>query len=160
NRTEAVVKQVEDVVRPIPGIEGVLSVVGLNFIDYVPSANQAFFVIRLKPYETRTDPSQSASAIIARLRPQMAAIQGAIGFPFTLPPILGLGNTGGFQYALQALQGQPASDIAAAMRALIVAANAQPELAGVYSTYAADTPQIFLDIDRNKAQVLGIKITD
>ncbi len=48
NRTEAVVKQVEDIVRPIPGVEGVLSVVGLNFIDYVASSNQAFFVIRLE----------------------------------------------------------------------------------------------------------------
>jgi len=160
NRTEDVVKQVEEIVRPIPGIEGVLSVVGLNFIDYVPSANQAFFVIRLKPYETRTDPAQSAGAIIARLRPQMAAIQGAIGFPFNLPPILGLGSTGGFQYALEALQGQSPSDVAAALRGLIVAANAQPELAGVYSTYAADTPQLYLDIDRDKAQVLGVKITD
>src|SRR3974377_238848 len=53
NRTEAVVKQVEDIVRPIPGVEGILSVVGLNFIDYVASSNQAFFVIRLKPYETQ-----------------------------------------------------------------------------------------------------------
>lgn len=160
NRTENVVKQVEDIVRPIPGVEGVLSVVGLNFIDYVPSANQAFFVIRLRPYETRTDPAQSAAAIIARLRPQMGAIQGAVGFPFNLPPILGLGNTGGFQYALEALQGQSPSDVAAALRGLVVAANAQPELAGVYSTYAADTPQIYLDIDRNKAQVLGVKISD
>ena len=83
NRTEDVVKQVEEIVRPIPGVEGVLSVVGLNFIDYVPSANQAFFVIRLKPYEMRTDPAQSAGAIIARLRPQMARHQGAIGFPST-----------------------------------------------------------------------------
>jgi multidrug efflux pump len=160
NRTEDVVKQVEDIVRPIPGVEGVLSVVGLNFIDYVPSANQAFFVIRLKPYETRTDPAQSAGAIIARLRPQMAAIQGAVGFPFNLPPILGLGNTGGFQYALEALQGQSPSDIAAVLRGLVVAANAQPELASVYSTFAADTPQIYLDIDRDKAQVLGVKIID
>ena len=160
NRTEDVVKQVEEIVRPIPGVEGVLSVVGLNFIDYVPSANQAFFVIRLKPYEMRTDPAQSAGAIIARLRPQMAAIQGAIGFPFNLPPILGLGSTGGFQYALEALQGQSPSDVAAALRGLIVAANGQPELAGVYSTYAADTPQLYLDIDRDKAQVLGVKITD
>jgi HAE1 family hydrophobic/amphiphilic exporter-1 len=160
NRTEDVVKQVEDIVKPIPGVEGVLSVVGLNFIDYVPSANQAFFVIRLKPYETRTDPAQSAGAIIARLRPQMAAIQGAVGFPFNLPPILGLGNTGGFQYALEALQGQSPSDIAAALRGLVVAANAQPELASVYSTFAADTPQIYLDIDRDKAQVLGVKISD
>src|ERR1700747_1987747 len=60
NRTEAVVKQVEDLVVPIPGVEGILSVVGLNFIDYVASSNQAFFVIRLKPYEMRSNPAQSA----------------------------------------------------------------------------------------------------
>jgi hydrophobic/amphiphilic exporter-1 (mainly G- bacteria), HAE1 family len=83
-----------------------------------------------------------------------------VAFPFNLPPILGLGSTGGFQYVLEALQGQPPSDIAAALRALVVAANQQPELAGVYSTYAADTPQIYLDINRDKAQVLGVKITD
>ena len=160
NRTEAVVKQVEDIVKPIPGVEGVLSVVGLNFIDYVASANQAFFVIRLKPYEERTDPAQSAGAIIAHLRPQMAAIRGATAFPFNLPPILGLGSTGGFQYVLEALQGQPPSDVAATLRGLLVTANGQPELAGVFSTYAADTPQIYLDIDRDKAQVLGVKISD
>ena len=100
NRTEAVVKQVEDIVRPIPGVEGVLSVVGLNFIDYVASSNQGFFVIRLKPYELRTDPAQSASAIVGRLRPLLAAIPGAIAFPFNLPPIIGLGNTGGFPIRL------------------------------------------------------------
>ena len=160
NRTEAVVKQVEDIVRPIPGVEGVLSVVGLNFIDYVASSNQAFFVIRLKPYEVRTDPAQSAQAIIARLRPRMAAIQGAIAFPFNLPPILGLGSTGGFQYVLEALQGQSPTDVAAVLGGLLVAANGQPELAGVFSTYAADTPQIYLDIDRDKAQVIGVKISD
>ncbi|HEY7664287.1 MAG TPA: multidrug efflux RND transporter permease subunit [Xanthobacteraceae bacterium] len=159
-RTRAVVRQIEDIVRPIPGVQGVLSVVGLNFIDYVASSNQAFFVVRLKPYEERSDPAQSAGAIIARLRPLMAAIPGAVAFPFNLPPILGLGNTGGFQYALEALQGQSPSDVAAALRGLIVAANGEPELAGVYSTYAADTPQIYLDIDRDKAQVLGVKISD
>src|SRR3984893_84609 len=160
NRTEAVVKEVEDIVTPIPGVEGVVPVVGLTFIDYIASSNQAFFVIRLKPYEARSDPAQSAGQIIARLRPQMAAIKGAIAFPFNLPPILGLGSTGGFQYVLEALQGQPPSDVAAALRGLLVAANGQPEVAGVFSTYAADTPQIYLDIDRDKAQVLGVKITD
>ena len=160
NRTEAVVKQVEDIVRPIPGVEGILSVVGLNFIDYVASSNQAFFVIRLKPYDLRADASESANAIIARLRPQLAAIQGAVAFPFNLPPILGLGSTGGFQYVLEALQGQAPTDVAAVLRGVLVAANQQPELAGVFSTYAADTPQIYLDIDRDKAQVLGVKISD
>jgi len=160
NRTETLVAQVENIVRPIPGVEGVLSVVGLNFIDYVASSNNAFFVVRLKPYAERTAASESAGAIIEHLRPQLAAIQGAIAFPFNLPPILGLGSTGGFQYVLEALQGQSPNDLAATMRALLVAANQQPELAGVFSTFAADTPQIYLDIDRDKAQVLGVKVSD
>jgi len=159
-RTEKLVAQAEDMIRPIPGIEGVLSVVGLNFIDYVASSNNAFFVIRMKPYEQRTDPAQSVDAIIARMRPQLAAIPGAVVFPFNVPPVLGLGNTGGFQYVLEALQGQSPTDLAAVMRSLLVAANQQPELAGVFSTFAADTPQIYLDIDRDKAQVLGVKISD
>ena len=160
NRTEALVAQVENIIRPIPGVEGILSVVGLNFIDYVAASNQAFFVVRMKPYEERTDPSQSVDAVIARLRPRLAAIPGAIVFPFNLPPILGLGSTGGFQYALEALQGQSPNDLAAVMRGLLVAANQQPELAGVFSTYAADTPQVRLDIDRDKTQVLGVKVSD
>ncbi len=160
NRTEDLVAQVENIIRPIPGVQGVLSVVGLNFIDYVASSNQAFFVIRLKPYADRIDAAQHAEAIIARLRPQLAAIQGAIVFPFNLPPILGLGNTGGFQYVLEALQGQPPTEVAAVLRGLVVTANQQPELAGVFSTFAADTPQVFLEIDRDKAQVLGVKISD
>ena len=160
NRTEAVVEQVEDIIRPIPGVEGVLSVVGFNFLDGLAASNQAFFVIRLKPYETRTARAQAVGAIIATLRPKLAAVPGAIVFPFNLPPILGLGNAGGFQYVLESLQGQPPADLAATMRGLLVSANQQPELAGVFSTFAADTPQIYLGIDRDKAQVLGIRISD
>jgi HAE1 family hydrophobic/amphiphilic exporter-1 len=160
NRTEELVAQVEGMIRPIPGVQGVLSVVGLNFIDYVASSNSAFFVVRLKPYEDRTVVAQKVDGILAALRPQLAAIQGAIVFPFNLPPILGLGSTGGFQYVLEALQGQSPNDLAAVMRGLLVTANQQPELAGVFSTFAADTPQVYLDIDRDKAQVLGVKIAD
>jgi HAE1 family hydrophobic/amphiphilic exporter-1 len=160
NRTQAVVAQVEDIIRPIPGVEGVLSVVGFNFIDGLASSNQAFFVIRLKPYEQRTAPSESAGAIIETLRPRLAAVSGAIAFPFNLPPIIGLGSTGGFQFVLEALQGQPPTDLARTLRAMLVAANQEPELAGVFSTFAADTPQIYLAIDRDKAQALGIKVTD
>ena len=160
NRTQGVVEQVEDIIRPIPGVAGVLSVVGFNFIDGLASSNQAFFVISLKPYAQRTARAQSASAIITALRPLLAAVPGAIAFPFNLPPIIGLGSTGGFQFVLQGLQGQPPADLAATMRGLLVAANQQPELAGVFSTFAADTPQVYLDIDRDKAQVLGVRISD
>ena len=160
NRTADVVEQAESVIKGIAGVEGVLSVVGFDFIDGIAASNQAFFVIRLKPYDDRTDPAQGASAIVDQLRPKLAAIQQAVVFPFNLPPILGLGNTGGFQYVLEGLQSQPPTEIAATMRGLLVAANQQPELGGVFSTFAADTPQVRLDIDRNKAQVLGVKIAD
>ncbi len=160
SRTEELVAQTEAIIRPLPGVQGVLSVVGLNFIDYVASPNQAFFVVRLKPYEERTDPAQSVDAILARLRPELAAIPGGIVFPFNLPPILGLGSTGGFQYVLEALQGQSPAELAGVMRGLLVTANQQPELAGVFSTFAADTPQVYLDIDRDKAQVLGVRVSD
>jgi hydrophobic/amphiphilic exporter-1 (mainly G- bacteria), HAE1 family len=160
NRTEQLVAQVEDMIRPIPGVEGVISVVGFNFIDSLASSNQAFFVVRLKPYEERTAASESVGAIIQTLRPRLAALQGAIAFPFNLPPIIGLGSTGGFQYVLEALQGQPPADLAQTLRAALVAANQQPALAGVFSTFAADTPQLYLEIDRDKAQALGVLISD
>ncbi len=72
NRTEELVAQVENMIRPIPGVQGVLSVVGLNFIDYVVSSNNAFFVVRLKPYADRAAAAQQVDAILAKLRPQLA----------------------------------------------------------------------------------------
>ena len=160
NRTQGVVEQAEDVIKGVPGVSGVLSVVGFDFLDGVTTPNQAFFVIQLAPYGERGDPERSATAIVAKLRPKLAAINQAVAFPFNLPPILGLGSTGGFQFMLEALQGQPPLDIAAVTRAMQVAANQRAELAGVFSTFSADTPQVYLDVDRNKAQVLGVTVSD
>jgi HAE1 family hydrophobic/amphiphilic exporter-1 len=160
NRTAEVAEQVEAIIQNEPSVAGLLTVVGYDFINAVATSNKAFFVVQLKPYEERTDPSQSADAIIARLRGQLATLPGAIALPLNLPPIIGLGSTGGFQYVLEALQGQPPAELAATMRGLIVEANQQPELAGVFSTFSADTPQIYLDIDRDKAQTLGVEISD
>jgi multidrug efflux pump len=160
NRTEVMVAEVEKIVRAEPGVEGVMSVVGLNYIDSVVSSNTAHINVRLKPYEERRDPSLLLDAIVARLRPKLAAVEGAIAFPYNRPAIVGLGTSGGFQYVLEALQGQSSDELAAAMRAVLVNANQQPEIAGAFSTFSADTPQVYLDIDRDKAQVLGVKVSD
>ena len=160
NRTGAAVEQAEDVIKSVPGVSGVLSVVGFDFLDGVTSPNQAFFVIQLAPYGQRGEASRSASAIVAALRPKLAAINQAVAFPFNLPPILGLGSTGGFQYMLEALQGQKPSDIAAVSRAVLVAANSQPELGGrvhhLRRRHAAGLSRLY----RNKAQVLGVAVSD
>ena len=80
--------------------------------------------------------------------------------PFNLPPIMGLGTGSGFEYQLEDLQGRTPEELAAVMRGLVLAANQDPELQRVFSTWATNNPQVYLDIDREKAQTLGVQISD
>jgi hydrophobic/amphiphilic exporter-1 (mainly G- bacteria), HAE1 family len=160
NRTEAAAERVEEIIAGEPAVRDTVAVVGFNFLDNIAQSNAAFFVVGLTPYEERADPSQSVQAIIGRLSGQLLAIPGAYVFPFNLPPIIGLGSTGGFTYMLQDRGGSTPADLAQVMGGLIAQANQQPELAGVFSTYAASTPQLRLDIDRDKAQVMGVQVAE
>ncbi|MFO1067325.1 MAG: multidrug efflux RND transporter permease subunit [Geminicoccaceae bacterium] len=159
-RTQAVTAQVEEIIRREPQVESVTTINGYDFINSVASSNKAFFIIRLKPYEERVGPAMGAGALIEKLGREFMAVQDALVIPLNLPPIIGLGSTGGFQYALEALTGQEFTDVAAVMKNLIVEANGNPDLRAVFSTFAADTPQIYLDINRDQAQTLGIEIGD
>src|SRR5258708_5312944 len=105
--------------------------------------------------------TRAASALLLTLTPPSFlpdADQGALALPLGRPVSGGLGSTGGFQCALGALQGQSASAVAAGLRGVVVAANAAPELPGVDSSYAAAAAEVYLDVDRDKAQVVGVKI--
>jgi multidrug efflux pump subunit AcrB len=126
----------------------------------VALSNSAFLVIRLAPFEQRRDASQSVQGLISRIAAQTAGIPGANILLYNAPPIIGLGTSGGFQYELESIAGQSPGDLAATMRALIFEANQQPELSNVFSTYSANSPQVYLDIDRNKAQTLGVAVSD
>ena len=81
-------------------------------------------------------------------------------FAFNLPPIIGLSTSGGFEYQLEALEGQEPAKIASVMQGVIAAANQDPRLTRVFSTFTASNPSIYLDIDRDKAQALGITISE
>jgi multidrug efflux pump subunit AcrB len=104
--------------------------------------------------------AQAVNALIAKIKAETEGIPGASVLLYNAPPIIGLGSTGGFQYELESIGGQSPADLAASMRALIFEANQQPELANVFSTYNANSPQVYLDIDRNKAQILGVAVSD
>ncbi len=160
NRTDAVAREVEDIVRADAAVDHVISIVGLDFLSNSAASNSAFLIVRLKPFDQRGTPELGVDAVIERLRPKLFAVSGGVAVPLNVPPIIGLGSTGGFEYALEALQGQPPGDIAAVVRGLTIAANQDPALAGVFSTFAANTPQLYLDIDRDKAQTLGVAIND
>jgi HAE1 family hydrophobic/amphiphilic exporter-1 len=160
NRTDAVASEVEKIILAQKGVAAVTAIVGFSQLNSTALSNSAFLIVRLLPFEQRTSPSESVTAIMAAVRQKSIGIPGANVLPFNLPPIIGLGSTGGFQYELEAIGEQSPSELAATMRALIFAANQQPELASVFSTYNAETPQIYLDIDRNKAQILGVAVSD
>ncbi len=160
NRTEEVVERIEAILGAEEAIFGVTSIVGYDFLSGLAKSNSAFFIASLAPFDERAAPEDHVAAIIDRVQPQILAIPAATGFAFNLPPIVGLGTTGGFEYQLQDLRGGTVTDLAAVTQALIVAANQEPQLAGVFSTFAANTPQLFLELDREKAQVLGVEVAD
>ena len=159
-RTEKVVRQAEAILKDEPAVEDVTSVIGLNFIDNYSQPNGAFLVVTLKPFAERKDRSQGASALIARLGPKFREIAGGTVVPLAPPPIIGLGSGGGFAYVLKDLQGGDPKALGQAMRGLVVAANQDPKLQRVFSTYSASDPSLYLDIDRDKVQVLGVKLSD
>ncbi|MGZ9086475.1 MAG: efflux RND transporter permease subunit, partial [Rhodoplanes sp.] len=157
-RTSDVIRKAETILREEEAVEDFTSVVGLNFIDNYSQSNAAFIVVTLKPFEERKGRALGAAEIIARLGPKFREIQGGTVVPLAPPPIIGLGSGGGFTYVLQDLRGGDPKALAQVVRGLVVAANQDPQLARVFTTFSATNPSIYLDIDRDKAQILGVEL--
>jgi HAE1 family hydrophobic/amphiphilic exporter-1 len=117
-------------------------------------------VATLQPFADRTKLGDSAQALIAKVFGAGQQIRTATVFPFNLPPVIGLGTSGGFEYQVESLEGADPASMASVVRGLIAAANQDPHLARVFSSYGASAPSLYLDIDREKAQALGLTIND
>jgi hydrophobe/amphiphile efflux-1 (HAE1) family protein len=159
-RTTDVIRRTEDVLHEEEAVADFTSVIGLNFVDNYSQPNAAFVVVTLKPFEERKDRSLGAPELIARLSAKFRQIQGGTVVPLSPPPILGLGTGGGFTYVLQDLRGGDPKALAQVVRGLTAAATQNPQLTRVFSTFSATNPSIYLDIDRDKAQVLGVQLND
>jgi hydrophobe/amphiphile efflux-1 (HAE1) family protein len=158
-RTTEVVAKAEKLLSQEKAIANYTSITGLNFIDNYSQANSAFLVVTLKPFEERSAKEDSVNAIIARLGEKMREIQGGAVVPMAPPPIIGLGSGGGFTYVLKDLKAGDPKVLAQVVRGLLIAANQNPNLTQVFSTFSATDPSIYLDIDRDKAQVLGVTLS-
>jgi hydrophobe/amphiphile efflux-1 (HAE1) family protein len=159
-RTSEVTKQVEALLKKMPAVDHVLSIVGYSLLDGVSEPNSAFMVARMKPFADRKAAGDSVQATIRQTFGAGSQIRQASVLPFNLPPIIGLSTSGGFEYQLDALEGQDPAALGSVMSGLIGAANRDPRLTRVFSTFTATNPSIYLDIDRAKAQALGLKISD
>jgi len=160
NYTNKVMSEVEKEILKIPEVMGTFAVGGFGFSG--SSANNGVIFTTLKPWQERKEHNQSAQAIIANLQRKLSTITEARVFPVNPPAIRGLGSFGGFQFELQDRQGNNTLDtMLQVMGQLLAGANQLPELQKpVFSTFAANTPQILIEVDRNKAKALQVSVND
>ncbi len=160
DRTRVLVDEIERAVAATEGVENVISVAGFSILQGTAAPNGAMMVASLKPWEQRTAPELRLDALLARLRAQFSTIPGANVSVFAPPAISGMGAVGGLDLRFQALQGQRPEEIAQVVRAFVAALNQAPEIGGMATTFSADVPQIYVDVDRGRAEALGVSVSD
>lgn len=158
NYTEDVLKRVEAELDKIPEIDGSFGIAGFGFNGNNPGNGIIFS--NLKEWAHRKGPQQDLDGVIGRLRAPLAKITDATVVPFNPPAIEGLGSFGGFVFELQDLRGSDFALLDQATQNLCREANQSKILAGVFSSYKANSPQLVVSVDRNKVKALGINMGD
>ena len=157
-RTRQVMDQISQRIGRIEEVDFIIAIMGYSFISG-SGENVGIAFVGLDPWEKRNRPDQQIGALVNRFRAELAAIPGARINAITPPAISGLGISGGFDFRLQALGDQSPRDLAAALNAFVVKANQDPSIAMAFSTYSANVPQLFVDLDRTKAESLKVPVS-
>lgn len=156
-RTVTVMQQATSDIKAIDGVENVIGVSGFSLLSG-SADNVGFAIAILKPWEERERSDLQLDSIIGQAQLKLSAISTANSFAFAPPPIRGLGSSGGFDFQLQAREGQSPRELFGVAMALMMAANQDPVLKRVFTTYTANTPQVFLNIDRTRAEYVGVPV--
>lgn len=157
--TNDVMRKVETAILEEPEIDGTFAIAGFSVTG--SSANDAVIFSPLKPFSERRSPQNSAQAVIGRLWGKFAQIPEAQIFPVNPPSIQGLGSFSGFNFQLQDRSGsEDISTLVEAIGQLLGLANQNPQLAGAFSRFSANTPQLLIEVNRNKAQALQVSIDE
>jgi hydrophobe/amphiphile efflux-1 (HAE1) family protein len=161
SRTDAVQQRALDIAFGVPGVTHAVNVVGFSGATFTNAPNSGALFLVLDDYSKRGhDPRQSAPAIQAELNKRLSAIQDAFIVAVLPPPVMGIGTAGGFRMMVEDRGGHGAAALREAASALMARANATPGLSQVFTLFETSTPQVYLDIDRTKAQLLGINVQD
>lgn len=159
-RTEAVVKEMSRLALMEPGVESVVAFPGLSVNGPVNLPNSALMFAMLKPFDERTDPSLSANAIADKLMAKFSQIpDGFVGI-FPPPPVPGLGSMGGFKVQIEDKADLGFDALAKVQEQILIKAMQAPELVGMMASFQTNSPQIDVDIDREKAKSQGVTLTD
>jgi multidrug efflux pump subunit AcrB len=158
-RTFDFAAQTRDIILQEPGIDSVSDVVGYNMVDG-RGENVAMSFITLKPWEERSSAALHSTAILNRLRGKLSTLTGAEIQLFEFPAIPGLGNTGGLDIRLESRENSDYQKLDAALQSFLGSVNMLPEISYAYTTFNAHTPNIFLDIDRAKAEMMKVPVAN
>lgn len=159
-RTEAAVKQAEEVLSKTEGVKYYSSVIGYNLLSSCANTYSAFFFITLNEWGERKKPEEKYAAIMARLNKGFSRIPGAMAFAFSPPAIQGIGNSGGVTFILEDRSGKDIAFLSEQTNKFLAEARKRPELASVTSTFRPTVPQVFLQVDRDRTLKQGIKLED
>src|SRR6185437_12978372 len=158
-RTDAVMKRAWDIARSVPGVAHGIRIVGFSGATFTNAPNAGAIFLVLDDFKKRAaDPRQAAAAIQGALFGKLASIQDAFIVVVQPPSVQGIGNAGGFRMMIEDRSG--AGALQGAVYAMMGAAAKTPGLQQVFSLFETATPQLYLDIDRTKAQLLGINMPD
>lgn len=160
DRTEDVIKRMSDIAMAEPGVAHAIAFPGLSINGFTNSSNAGIVFVTLKDFEERKSPALSGGAIAMSLNQKFGAIQDAFIAMFPPPPVNGLGTTGGFKMQLEDRAGLGYQVLDEANKAMIAKAYQTPELTGIFSAYQINVPQLYADLDREKAEQLGVPVTD
>jgi multidrug efflux pump len=158
-RTEPVVERLTREALATPGVAHVISVAGYSLVTSTNLPNAGGMFVLLEPFAARAvDPEKQAGRILRRLRRAYADVPEAVVSVFPAPPVEGMGSTGGFKLQVQDRAAEGPAALQAAVESLAEAAAAQPGLAGITTTFRANQPQVFVEVDRAKARAQGVPI--
>ncbi|MDF1632642.1 multidrug efflux RND transporter permease subunit [Mycoplana sp. MJR14] len=160
DRTEDVIERMSEITLAQPGVEHAIAFPGLSINGFTNGSNAGIVFVGLAPFEERTTPELSAGAIAMQLNQKFGAIQDAFIAMFPPPPVQGLGTTGGFKLQIEDRAGLGYQALDEATKAFLAKAYQTPELAGLFSSFQINVPQLYADLDREKAEQLGVSVTD
>src|SRR6476620_392409 len=161
SRTDEIQQRVVDVALKTPGVAHAVNIVGFNGATFTQAPNSGAVFLTLEPWDKRgRDPKESAAGITAELFKRLAGFQEALILVIQPPPVAGVGNAGGVRMMVEDRAARGSQALLEATTAMVTKASQTPGLTQVFTLFENSTPQIYLDIDRTTAQLLGVTVAD
>jgi HAE1 family hydrophobic/amphiphilic exporter-1 len=156
-RTDEVSRQVTKIVLEEPGVAHAVPIIGLDGTTFTSSPSAAVIFSTLDPFEERAQNGLSANVVMANLNKKFQAIKDGLLFSVSPPPVRGIGTTGGFKMEVQDIRGGDLAQLEQVAQSIVGAANQTSGLLNIFTTFNTRTPKVWADIDRVRAEMLGVR---